>query len=134
PWRRGRHRNWGTCRRAWRDLWWQGGESARGNGSKSRRRDKDNRKAVLVASADPLPHLPLRRPPHLFAHIGPDGADDARLLLGGEVGEHRQRQHAAARLLAGGEVPLAVAQPRQALLQMQRDRVIDLAADPLIIQ
>ena len=40
----------------------------------------------------------------------------------------------AARGLARGEVALTVAEVAQALLQVQRHRVVDLAADPLALE
>src|SRR5262245_24407875 len=53
-------------------------------------------------------------------------ADDPVLLIAGDLGEHRQRQDAAARLLGHRERSRAMAEVSQALLQVQRHRIVHL--------
>ena len=68
----------------------------------------DGVSTVVSGAADSLAqeiHATLHHPP---------------LLVRGDFREHRQSQHAAAGFLAGREVPLAVAQVRQTLLQVHR--------------
>src|SRR5262245_37991518 len=68
-------------------------------------------------------------PADLLAQIGDAAADDAGLLPGRDLGEDGQCEGRPAGLLADGEVALTVAQIGQALLPVQRDGVVDLAAD-----
>src|ERR1700730_13980076 len=65
-----------------------------------------------------------RRHAAAMAHEGGAAADDAALLLHGDFGENRQGQDAAARFLRRGELAGLMAQVGQALLQMQRKRIV----------
>ena len=58
-----------------------------------------------------------------------DRRRDAVDLLGGELGEHRDREDLARDLLGDREVALAVSQELGRLLEMDRYRVVDLRPD-----
>src|SRR5262245_16957225 len=75
-----------------------------------------------------------RRHPRALAQEGGAALDHAPLLVRGQLREQRQRQHAPAGLLADGEVALGVTQVSEALLAVQGDGVVDLAADALGLQ
>src|SRR5206468_1043653 len=82
----------------------------------------------------PARRLILRRPARLLAEERRGALDDAPLLFHGDLGEHRKRQHAASCRFADREVAFAVAEEAEAFLQVQRDRVVDLAADLLVAE
>ena len=58
-----------------------------------------------------------------------DRADDVALLLLGQLGVHRQGQRLAGGRFGDGEVAGLVAQGREAGLQVERDRIVDLGPD-----
>ena len=58
-----------------------------------------------------------------------DRADDVALLLVGQLGIHRQGERLARGRFGDGEVAGLVAERREAGLQVERDRVVDLGPD-----
>jgi hypothetical protein len=58
-----------------------------------------------------------------------DGGDHALLFIRPELGEDGKGQNLACGALALREIPLAIAQESQRLLEVERQRIVDLAAD-----
>src|SRR5205085_4589778 len=58
--------------------------------------------------------------------------DDVLLLLGRQLGEHRERERLAGGALGLREVACLVAQVGEAGLQVERDRVVDLRPDAVL--
>ena len=61
-----------------------------------------------------------------------DSRDNTLPLVGAQLREDRQRQNLGFGPLRLLEVAAPVAEPREALLLVERDRVVDLRADPLL--
>ena len=81
-----------------------------------------------------MPNLLLRRFSQLLRYEARAGVDDAVLLFFGDFCEHRERQHGSGRCFADRIIADFVAEVRDALLQVQRQWVIDFAADAAIFE
>src|SRR5690606_36274326 len=93
------------------------------------------------AAPSPAPRPPRRAPRYgpRCTWVGsaeeiPDGRGDVLALLGAELREHGEREDRAARPLRLGERPLPVPEVAEALLQVERDRVVHRAADPALAE